>query len=186
MLPATERLKRSSVFQRAYTARKSISTEYFTLYILQRQRKTGVLAKERQGGKKNPLIGPLPSEGSSSESANAALSNKKGGRQWPLVGFVISKKVIKGACQRNRVKRRMREAYRGLRTSEKGEKSVSSGESKDVIRSLQQWYAVVWVINEKVLNANWKEICKKMEECLLQASRKYGEKSVQEEKRSGR
>jgi hypothetical protein len=69
----------------------------------------------------------------------------------------------------------VREAYRRLRAGEEEEKSVSSGESIDVIRSLGQWYALVWVINEKALNAKWDEICKKMEECLFQAHKKYGQ-----------
>lgn len=173
MLPATERLRRASVFQRAYTGRKSISSEFFTLYILLRQRKpqSGVRASANlQKG----------------EGAPARKGRTERLKRWPLVGFVIAKKVLKSACQRNRAKRRMREAYRHLRSSETGEKGVSSGEFVDVIRSLEQWYALVWVINEKVLNANWGEICKKMEESLLQANRKYGEKGVQEAKRPGR
>ena len=186
MLPASERLRRASVFQRAYTGRKSISTEYFTLYILLRQRKLQGQLKTGQGVQESDLTRERAGQRLETDAAEGRQGGKKC-RQWrPLVGFVVSKKVIKGACQRNRVKRRMREAYRSLRSGEKEEKSVSSGELRDVSRSLQQWYALVWVINEKVLNANWEEICKKMEESLLQASRRYGEKGAHEERRPGR
>jgi ribonuclease P protein component len=166
-------LRRASVFQRAYTGRKSVSSEYFTLYILLRQRKA-------QAGVKASNSAVLGGGAPGSKGRNYCV------KRWPLVGFVVSKKVIKGACQRNLAKRRMREAYRHLRSSEKGEKGVSSGEFRDVIMSLEQWYALVWVINEKVLNAKWDEICKKMEESLLQANRRYGEKGVQESKRPSR
>ena len=147
MLLAAERLRRASAFQRVYSGKQSIFGQFFTLYVL-----------KRQGGK--PNIGP--------------------GAKLPLVGFVVSKKAIKNATQRNRAKRRVREAYRRLR-GDFGRKSPDSAKSSakiyegsvDVIKSLPQWYALVWVINESVLNANWQEICKKMEECLERANKKY-------------
>jgi len=102
----------------------------------------------------------------SSQSPNLEQNKPK----YPLVGFVVSKKALKNACERNHAKRRVREAYKRLCSI--GRKQAD--ESTDVIISLQQWYALVWVINEKALNANWEEICKKMSECLSLADRKYG------------
>jgi ribonuclease P protein component len=139
VLPAAERLRRASAFQRVYSGKRSIFGQFFTLYVL-----------ERQG--KNRNVGA--------------------GGKFPLVGFVVSKKVIRNANRRNRAKRRVREAYRCLRKLAGGQ-SETSLELADVINSLPHWYAIVWVINENVLNAPWTEICKKMEECLLRANKKY-------------
>jgi ribonuclease P protein component len=184
VLTASERLRRAGVFQRAYSARKSISAEYFTLYVLPKQGKPRSEMKGGPGAATMALNNQLGKESTNGTRPEASQGGESRSPRWPLVGFVISKKVLKSACKRNRAKRRTREAYRHLRSGEKGEKSVSSGESTDVIRTLPQWYALVWVINEKVLKANWQEICKKMEECLLKASNKYGRmKSIEEERR---
>lgn len=81
----------------------------------------------------------------------------------PLVGFVISKKSCKSACHRNRIKRRVREAYRLMR--------------KDMIEStqrLEQWYALVFVLNNKALDASWEEIRDNVTNCLNKANAKFG------------
>lgn len=83
--------------------------------------------------------------------------------RMPLVGFVISKKVCKSACQRNRAKRRVREAYRIMR--------------RDMVEStqrLEQWYALVFVLNNKALEANWEEIRETVAGCLSKADSRYG------------
>lgn len=143
MLPAGERIKRSSVFQRAYNARKSVSGQFFVLYVLPRIKSTQPVKQAR----------------------------------LPITGFVISKKIFKSACRRNRAKRTLREAYRLLRSGTENTQGVFSSEVADVRQSLQKWYALVFVINEKALKAAWPEICKKMEDSLLQADKKYGQQA---------
>lgn len=81
----------------------------------------------------------------------------------PLVGFVISKKVCKSACKRNRAKRRVREAYRTMR-----EDLVES------VQRLEQWYALVFVLNNKALEASWEEIRESVAGCLTKADSKFG------------
>ncbi|HEY9867720.1 MAG TPA: ribonuclease P protein component [Candidatus Obscuribacterales bacterium] len=77
----------------------------------------------------------------------------------PLVGFVVGKKVHNKAAYRNLAKRRVREAYRAVRLGD---------------ASVKQWYAMVWVVHNKVLNATWDEVLKAVAECLVRADRKYG------------
>ncbi|MFX7025311.1 ribonuclease P protein component, partial [Acinetobacter baumannii] len=48
------------------------------------------------------------------------------------MGFVVAKKVSKSACLRNKVKRRIREAYRLMRSSD-----------PEIRQELAQWYAMV-------------------------------------------
>ncbi len=160
MLPGHERLRRSSVFQRAYTGRKNVSSSLFSLYVLLRT----PAKKSTDSSKGAP----------DNENAGGTSSNSKRPPRVPLVGFVVSKKTHKHAVDRNRAKRRLREAYRRFRLdSEKADREGSNSQY-DVKESLEQWYALVWVLNEKAVNAPWQEICKRMEDCLLEASRKYG------------
>ena len=88
----------------------------------------------------------------------------------PFVGFVIGKKVHAKAVQRNRAKRRVREAYRLLR--EKLMKSDGSAKT-----SLLHWYALVWHIRIEAIDAPFQQICDSVEECLTQAAVKYGRKA---------
>jgi ribonuclease P protein component len=96
MLPLAERLKRNHLFTKAYGARKSVVTPYFTLYILPRIFKTASIKTNDVKERKLSI---------------AMLPNKF----LPLVGFVVSKKTNKSAVLRNRMKRRIRESYRLLR-----------------------------------------------------------------------
>ncbi len=125
MLPLAERLKRSHLFTKAYSVRKSVNSQFFTLYVLPRLNKA------------KPVDNILP-----------------------MTGFVVSKKVSKSACQRNRIKRRVREAYRRLDK-----------------KSLDQWYVMVLVIKESVLKAPWEDICRTMETAFSEAIQKYGRRN---------
>jgi len=86
----------------------------------------------------------------------------------PMIGFSISKKVLKSACKRNRAKRRVREAYRQVKTT-----------FDDVFRqeaAMHRWYALVYVINPLALTAGFDEIAASIKESLLKAGKKFGSK----------
>jgi ribonuclease P protein component len=138
MLPRTERLKRSHLFTKAYNTRKSVTTPYFTLYVLPRISKSAL----------NKVTGIDKDKQSKSGIKANAL---------PMTGFVVSKKVSKSACLRNKMKRRTRESYRLLRT-----------------QSLSQWYVMILVIKENTLNASWADLCRTMETAFNEAAHKYG------------
>lgn len=138
MLPPNERLRKSSVFQRAYTGRKSVNTRLVTLYVVPRAK----------------------SERKAPNSYNAA--------RLPFVGFVAAKKVLKSAVSRNRVKRRVREAYR-LLTRSLREDPVSPSSYK-----LGQWYVLVFVLHANALEATWTDILNAVDECLKKAEHKFG------------
>jgi ribonuclease P protein component len=140
MLPLAERLKRSHLFTKAYNARKAIATPYFTLYVLPRIPKTLPVKTNDDAAKANQL-----------KNSNKSI--------LPLTGFVVSKKTNKSACLRNRMKRRIRESYRLLRT-----------------QKLNQWYVMILVIKENALNASWPDLCRTMEVAFDEAARKYGRK----------
>lgn len=79
-------------------------------------------------------------------------------RVLPMIGFVVSKKTCKSACLRNKIKRRLREAYRKL----------DNGNERG------RWYAAVFVGKENVLQANWQDICRAIENAFSEAARRYG------------
>lgn len=168
LLPANERLRKSSVFQRAYTGRKNVNTRLVTLYVVPRAK------SERKAPGSN-----------SSNLFNAT--------RMPFVGFVAAKKVLKSAVARNRVKRRVREAYRLLTRSLRDGHSDSAGaaveksvqntaictesKSESVAKpkyKLGQWYVLVFVLHAAALDASWAEILKAVDECLSKAEHKYG------------
>lgn len=95
--------------------------------------------------------------------------NPRSAPNLPLVGFVIGKKVYAKATQRNRAKRRVREAYRlwRLRLTQAPEGQTNN---------LQQWYSLVWHIRAEVENAPFDEIYRSVDECLTRATAKYGRK----------
>lgn len=133
MLGQAERLRKSGLFQRVYSEKKSVSSPLVTLYVLERQ----------------PRSTPKP----------------------PLVGFVIGKKVYAKATQRNRAKRRVREAYRLYRQ----ESLLAGGE---LAKNLQQWYSLVWNIRSEALDAPFAEICRCVGECIAKATDRFGRKSI--------
>ncbi len=139
MLPVAERLKRSHLFTKAYNARKSVATPYFVLYVLPRFPKK------------------TPAKTSDGIGKHNSLSTGFGISSLPMTGFVVSKKVSKSACRRNRMKRKVRESYRLLRS-----------------KSLSQWYAMILVIKESALNASWEDLCRTMRTAFDEAAHKYG------------
>ncbi len=106
------------------------------------------------------------------------------------MGFVAAKKVLKSAVSRNRVKRRVREAYRLLtrslrespeiRTSaerpsgyRKKQSKSTEGRSNPKYK-LGQWYVLVFVLHAVALEASWTEILNAVDECLRKAENKFG------------
>jgi ribonuclease P protein component len=154
VLPSPERLTRAGLFQRAYTARKSINTACFTLYVVPRSDR-GKPASPRSNTRSTKTT--LASPANSQELARIHVAS------MPLVGFVVAKKVCKSACARNRAKRRVREAYRLMR--------LSNAEFRE---KLSQWYAMVFVVHTKTLDAQWIDIQNAILECMNKANAKYG------------
>lgn len=148
MLPASERLRKTSVFQRAYSARNSVSSGCVILYVLPRR----------------------PPQGKAAKLAKAAGSNQTNNQssqaRWPLTGFAISKKVLKSACKRNRAKRRVREAYRLIKNS--------ANQAFYQETFLHRWYALVYVINPTAITASFGDISVSVKDCLLKAGKKFG------------
>lgn len=87
----------------------------------------------------------------------------------PLVGFVVGKKVHARANQRNRIKRRLREAYRLFR-----KQLTETGEIEKY--NLQQWYALAWHVKPEAINATYSEISVSVAECLEKAAQRFGRK----------
>jgi ribonuclease P protein component len=131
MLPRTERLTKSGLFQRLHSTRKVISSTLLSLYVLERQSRSA----------------PRP----------------------PLVGFVVGKKVHAKSTQRNRIKRRLREAYRLFR-----KQLTETGEIDRY--NLQQWYALAWHVKPEALAASSSEISVSVAECLEKAAQRFGRK----------
>jgi ribonuclease P protein component len=83
----------------------------------------------------------------------------------PLAGFVVGRKVDKRATVRNKIKRQVREAYRKARLE------------KD---SINNWYAVVWVIHQAALKASFAEITNQVNACLERAGKKHGSSAIKD------
>ncbi len=137
MLTSAERLRRSNLFQRTYSAKKSVASPLFTLYVLPR----------------------IPSQ------------TQRSAARLPLAGFVVAKKVHNKSAVRNRVKRRVREAYRLLRLElqTSGEKPLNLG----------QWYALVFLVHDKAITASWQEISNTVFDSLKRAEEKHGRRTAE-------
>jgi ribonuclease P protein component len=98
----------------------------------------------------------------------------RGSTKLPLAGFVAAKKTLPKAVARNRAKRRLREAYRIVKKTElKSASTPDASMIQDRLR-LEQWYAIVWVVQAEVLNADFSDIIKSMQQCLQKANQKFG------------
>lgn len=93
----------------------------------------------------------------------------KSARRPPLVGFVVGKKVHVRATQRNKAKRRLREAYRRLRQELKSSEDAQKYD-------LDQWYALAFHVKPEVLGATFGEISDSVAECLEKAAQRFGKK----------
>jgi ribonuclease P protein component len=149
LLPASERLRKTSVFQRAYAAKNSVNSGCVTLYVLLKR------SKESQ------------------RTSNFNQKNKDQKDQWPsasfpLVGFSISKKVLKSACKRNRAKRRVREAYRDIR-------KTADPQLVAQVR-MERFYSLVFVINPSVLTAKFDDVSTAVKDSLIRATKKFSHK----------
>lgn len=82
-----------------------------------------------------------------------------------MVGFAISKKMLKSACKRNRAKRRAREAYRLTRLEQ------IAGDTDDF--SLFRFYSLIFVINPSILALDFTQVRKAMDDCLSKAAKKF-------------
>ncbi len=153
MLPTKERLTRAGLFQRAYSARKSVGTPFFSLYVLPRHDRGRTPPKPRNQSAKTSLASP----GNEQELAKIQST------ALPLVGFVVAKKVSKSACLRNKAKRRLREAYRLLRLSD-----------PELLQELAQWYAMVFVVHSKAFEATWTELRDAVSKSIVRAGSKHG------------
>jgi ribonuclease P protein component len=168
LLPAAERLRKTSVFQRAYSAKNSVNSGCVTLYVLIKRNHK----KADSLDKLATTCRPDSKAGSSAMPANPASKSqtkiKWPHRSYPLVGFSISKKVLKSAVKRNRAKRRVREAYRILR----------QGAEADYIAqvNMDRFYSLVFVINPSVLTAKFEDVSAAMKDALVRASKKFSNK----------
>ncbi len=158
-------------------------TPYLTLYVLPKTNRPGH-TPHRAATEKSATLLDRPSSDTSGAGSQIPKESTRNGSgtqaiakmplvRMPLVGFVIAKKVCKSACQRNRAKRRVREAYRLMR--------------KDVVESTQrldQWYALVFVLNNKALEASWEDIRETVAGCLKKADAKFGQGTNRERKPS--
>jgi len=90
-------------------------------------------------------------------------------KSFPLVGFSISKKVLKSACKRNRAKRRVREAYRQIRKAADPQLTAH-------VR-MERFYSLVFVINPSVLTARFEDVSNAVKDSLIRATKKFSHKS---------
>ena len=90
-------------------------------------------------------------------------------KSFPLVGFSISKKVLKSACKRNRAKRRVREAYREIRRTAEPELVAQV--------KMERFYSLVFVINPSVLTAKFDDVSAAVKDSLIKATKKFSHKT---------
>jgi ribonuclease P protein component len=191
LLAASERLRKTSVFQRAYAAKNSVNSGCVTLYVLlkrskeshnrasnqnQKNQEKHLLPRrpdQKAGSSNLPGQAPTPDnqhKGPDKETVTGSTqANRWPSNSFPLVGFSISKKVLKSACKRNRAKRRVREAYRRIR-------KAADPQVVAQIR-MERFYSLVFVINPSVLTARFEDVSNAVRDSLIKATTKFSHKS---------
>ncbi|MGD9579909.1 MAG: ribonuclease P protein component [Vampirovibrionia bacterium] len=75
--------------------------------------------------------------------------------EYPKVGFVVAKKVTKKATGRNKIKRRLREAYRAIK-------------NKD-LEAVKEFGSIIFIARPSIIDSNYNDIYKNIELCLKKA-----------------
>ncbi len=97
--------------------------------------------------------------------ANALLilyvGNKKQNNEIPTrAGFVVGKKVHKSAVKRNKIKRRLREAYKDLR-------------KKEDFR-LKDYSSLIILARPAIIESDYNKIYNALEDCIKKAIKRFG------------
>lgn len=74
---------------------------------------------------------------------------------YPKVGFIVAKKVEKKATGRNKIKRRMREAYKNIR--------------KTNIETVNEFDSIIFIARPAIIDSDYIDIYKNIELCLQKA-----------------
>ncbi len=80
----------------------------------------------------------------------------------PLIGFVISKKTIRLAINRNKAKRKLREAVRNLIKC-----------NLEFSQDIKNWYAIVFVINKELKEISFTDLLHEVINAVKLAKEKY-------------
>ncbi|HSA07132.1 MAG TPA: ribonuclease P protein component [Candidatus Gastranaerophilales bacterium] len=90
------------------------------------------------------------------------VGNIKQNKAMPTkVGFVVGKKVHKRAVKRNKIKRRVREAYRELRKAQEFK--------------LKDYKHLIFIARPAIIESDYSQIFNAVEDCLNKASKRFGE-----------
>ena len=92
------------------------------------------------------------------------VGNKKQDNTMPTkAGFVVGKKVHKSAVKRNKIKRRLREAYKDLR-------------KKEDFR-LKDYRNLIVIARPAIIESDYNKIYNALENCIKKASKRFGAKN---------
>ena len=78
-------------------------------------------------------------------------------KNLPLVGFIVAKKVHKKATKRNKIKRRLRDAYRELRAT-----------NTEIVSSFD---SIIFIARPLIQNHNFIQIHKNVQACIYKANK---------------
>jgi len=81
----------------------------------------------------------------------------------PKVGFIVAKKVQKKATGRNKIKRRMREAYRSIKKSN--------------IEAVNEFGSIIFIARPAIIESDYIDIYKNIELCLQKAVKRQKRKT---------
>lgn len=89
------------------------------------------------------------------------VGRKKRDQSIPTrVGFVVGKKVHKSAVRRNRIKRRLRNAYKEL--------------SREENFKLSDYENLIFIARPAIIESDYHEIFSAVKDCVKKADRKFG------------